>query len=372
MKKLDASFFNNHKTITNLSNSFLSHYGLNPFHAPIEEVLNAIKGRRKIAVFLFDGLGKAILEAYPKEARYILEHSFLDIYSTNPATTVASTTSFLTAKTPIETGYLGWTVQFKDYSFPIEAFSNRNALTGEEVASFNLMEKRCPTKKIDVLLREKGIKASCLFPFPIAKNGPRNFEDIYLEASSFFNDGGEFLYIYVPEPDHTLHEEGVISKKVASLIIEENALIEHFVNRHPDVLVFSLSDHGMVDIEYQDIAKEKDIVESLAKPISLEGRTTSFFIKEDKKEIFQKAFLKRFPNFTLLTKEEVIQSKYFGEGEASSYSLDFIGDFVSISLGNDFLFDSRYKRDNLYFKGHHAGGKKEEREILLSLYNRNY
>ena len=48
--------------IVNLSNSFLKRFGVEPFHPTIKKIDDLIKDKKKILVFLFDGMGKTSLK----------------------------------------------------------------------------------------------------------------------------------------------------------------------------------------------------------------------------------------------------------------------------------------------------------------------
>ncbi len=361
---LDESLFDFENNLVNVSNAILKHYGCPSFHRPHQGISSLLKGHSKIAVFLFDGLGESVLLAHKRAAKPFLSRSLFPLYSVNPATTVAATTAFLTGKYPIETGYLGWSLYFDEWDFPVDVFPNENSLTGEKLVLDNYMEKVSPIKKLDVLLKENGVSARLLFPFPIDRNGPKTLEEEFLEADAFFRKGGEFLYFYSPEPDHTLHEEGLPSKNVSRFIEKTARLLRQFASRNPDVLTLSLSDHGMTNVICRDLAAYPDLVDCLQKPLTFEGRTVNFFLKKEKSDDFEKAFRKRFESFVLLKREEILSSHYFGLGEPSKKALSFLGDFVALSKEDDFLGNSLDK-PNRIIKGHHAGIRPEERKILL-------
>lgn len=364
MKNLDESLFDFDHNLVNVSNAILSHYGVAAFHRPHEGLLSCLKGHRKVAVFLFDGLGKEVLLTHKKASKDFLARGLFPVLSVNPATTVAATTSFLTGKYPIETGYLGWSLYFDDLGFPIDVFPNINSLTKEKLRTKDYMNKRCPTKKLDVLLEEKGVKTKLLFPYPIDERGPKTLEEEFQAANVFYKEGGEFLYFYSPEPDHTLHEEGFPSKNVSKFIKRITKLLLKFSKENPDVLILSLADHGMTNVMMRDLAAYPDLLECLRRPLTFEGRTVNFFIKEDKKEYFEDVFQKRFNTSTLLKREEILSSHYFGLGEPSKMSLSFLGDYIALSRSNETLENSSDKKIDRV-KGHHAGICPEEREILL-------
>jgi len=158
MEKLDPSFYDKQTTLVNFASSLLAHYGVTPFHPSIPAVDELLKNHQKVAVFLFDGAGEWVLKRWPHQDKYMREHGLLTIHSVNPATTVACTTALLTGRYPIETGWLGWSLQFDSLGFPVDVFPNRNSLTGEALSGGNIMEKTCPVDKLDVLIQKAGIK----------------------------------------------------------------------------------------------------------------------------------------------------------------------------------------------------------------------
>lgn len=367
--ELDETLFDHEHTIVNLSNAILAHYGVKPFHKPLDEALSLFEGHRKIAVFLFDALGEVTLNTYKKQSAEFLKNAKFTIYSTNPATTVASTTAFLTAKFPIETGYLGWSLYFDELGYPVEVFPNTNAITGEEVGEDNYMEKVCPTTKIDKLLTDNGVDARLFFPSPIDENGPKTLKGSFKAASSFFDNGGEFAYIYHPEPDHSLHKEGLGGRHPKKIIAKAAKYLKRFAKEHPDVLVISIADHGMANVIMRDISAFPILYSYISKPISIEGRTTSISIKEGKEKEFEEEFNKRFPNILLLKRESVLEKGYFGEGEINPKCLEFIGDYVALSNGPDLLVDSKTTYSMKVHKGHHAGILPSERRIVVASWN---
>lgn len=371
MKKLDPSFYDNKTNLVNLSNSILKHFGVEPFHPSIPEVDEVLKGHDKVLVFLFDGAGEAILNRWKWQTRFMREHKLMTIHSVNPATTVACTTAFLTGRYPIETGWLGWSLYFKELGYPVDVFTNENSLTGEVLPGENIMAKKCPIKYIHTILNEHGVKATCLLRKPLWDGlGPDNLEECITKTEDAFKSGSKFVYTYWTEPDKFIHEYGVDHKIIKKNMSDINKTIKEFVKRNPDVLVLSIADHGLINVQYRDLVAFKEIDECLDKPISLEGRTPNFFIKKGYEEQFVAAMSKRMPDLFLMSKQEAIDSHYFGEGTPSEASLEFLGDYIGVSLNKDVINDTRLNNNITVHEGHHAGGTVEEREVLLAAYNR--
>jgi len=369
MEKLDPSYFDWSKSLVSLSNAILAHYGHKTFHEPLKEALDLLKGHRKVAVFLFDALGRDVIDAHLKEAHILKEHAALEVTSTNPPTTVAATTAFLTGKCPIETAYLGWAPYFEEKGFAVEVFPNTRKDTKEKLPGPNLLASLSPQKRLDDLLKEAGVKARLVFPEPIDPEGPETPEGEYLLASRFFDEGGEFAYTYFPEPDKTLHEEGVGSKKVGKAIKRLLRGLSKFVSAHPDVLVLTLADHGMINVTNRDLAAYPELVDCLRRPLSLEGRTASLCFKEGRAEEFLTRFGECFPSFVLIKGEDAVERGFFGQGSPHPLAPSMIGDYLALAVKEDLLVNSLDGPVHP-FKGHHAGGTPAERYITVAAFNR--
>jgi hypothetical protein len=371
-KQLDPTLFDKKTTLVNFASSLLQHYGVTPFHSTIPEVDQALEGHKKVVVFLFDGASEYNLNLYPHQTAFMRDHKLVTIHSVNPATTVACTSSFLSGKFPIETGYLGWSLYFKEKGLSIDVFPNRETVSEKKLEGPNLMETTCPYDNLAKLMSAKGVKAACQFMAPLYDGtGPKNLKEVGSKAGAFFDQGGEFLYSYWGCPDSLLHKYGVKSWHIRHNLRSINKTVKKFCQKHPDVLVFTMADHGLIDVQYRDLAAFPEIEECLLRPYSIEGRTPTFWVKGDKHQQFEQAFAKAFGDkFYLMSREEVLEKGYFGEGTPNSHSLDFIGDYLAVALDKDILCDSSVKSPVKVHKGHHAGGTKEEREVLLGCYNR--
>lgn len=373
-KKEEHKNFNHRPDLVNLSNSFLKHFGCQSYHDSIPELDKILKGKEKIAVFLFDGLGQHLLDNHKEAGSFILEHKFMSIYSVNPPTTCAATTSFLTGKYPIETGWIGWAPYQSDVGYCVELFPRTNYATREKVPAPWDSEIKYPVKRLSRILRENGFKAEDHLIGDIAfiDEKPKSAPDLKTRmemASEFFKNGGNFLYSYDTQPDGMIHKQGVKSINVDNYIGEINENLKKFVTENPDVLVISIADHGLIDVENVDLANYPEIRECMKLPIANEGRCVCFYLKDGFEEKFVSLFKKEFPDFDLLSKKEIIDSKYFGEGKPHPLVFDEIGDYVAIATSTRHIWDSIYTPTITPKLAHHAGGTKEEKEICLAIYN---
>ena len=354
----------------NISSSILAHYGVKPFHPTNPYLDSVLKGHQKVCLILLDGSGSAILNAHPKEARLLLDHKISTFFAVNPATTVASTTALLTDRYPLETGFLGWALPFKEYEEKnITVFPNRFQKTGEEVPEPRLMWKKCPITTIDEILNEAGHKAFLDMPIHTKADGYHSWKEAYQKADAFFSDRGEFLYLYITEPDHKIHHKGVKSGSVGRLIRKLAKMVDDFAKKHPDILVLAIADHGLIDIEEKDINDHPALKKMLARDFSIEGRTPSFKVKEGMKEAFEKEFAASFGNdFILYPASKILEINHFGCGKMNPEIPQFIGDYVAVSKSDALLVD-KTSESYFPFKAHHAGESYEERAVNLAAWN---
>ena len=368
---IEKNLLNRDNTLVNFSSSILKHFGVDPFHSTIKEVDEALKGHKKVAVFLFDGASEYNLRLYPRTNRFILAHKLKTIYSVNPATTVACTTAFLSAKFPIETGWLGWSLNFPTLG-PIDVFTGKSSYSDKRYNPSPINEF-APYTNIGKILTSHGVNAKIAFEYPVENlDGPKNYREALRKYGDFFQkENGEFLYGYFKNPDHTIHGAGVKSFKTHWQFSKIAWFVKRFVKRNPDVIVFTFADHGLIDVTYDDVSAHKDLEDCLSAPISLDCRIPTFFVKEGRKEEFVTLFNRYFGNdYLLVSKEDAISLNYFGEGVPSKASLTFLGDYIGVAKGKVAMKEYFGKIDPHPCLAHHSGASKEEREVLLAVYNR--
>lgn len=372
LSKIPQHALDKKNDLVHFSNSILHHYGHKGFHEGIPEVESLLEGRRKICVFLLDGLGEEVLKMYKGLGKKLLNNKFMTIQSTNPPTTAAATIAFLTGKYPVETGRLGWSSYIPDLGYPINVFTNVNSLNEQPLSEPDVIGSYCPITGIDVLLREVGVNAKLLYENGIGgAEGPKTIEEMGAQAAKFFDEGGEFLYAYWTNPDGLLHHYGFENHKVKKCIKDLIKMVEGFAKSHPDVLTFCMADHGHTSVIYRDIGKIPAFASLLARPISIEPRCVSFAIKPGKKEEFERVFEEYFgKQFILVSAKEALEANFFGEGEMHYLVPSFIGDYLAIATGEDCIADSKmYERIHV-LETQHAGITPQELNINLAVYNK--
>ncbi len=361
---------NNYKEcLTNLACSIRKYFNLEQKHNTIDYIDKIIEEYKpkNIVTILCDGMGSNIMDRTLTKDDFLVKNRIKSITTVFPATTVAATTSILTGLNPVETGMLGWDSYYKDLDLVITTFLNSKKEDKEhkplkEAEEYN--KKHMIRKTISEEINEKKeYQGYDLFPF--GDNHYKDLDDLYNKIEELCNkEGKKYIYAYIDEPDHTMHELGNDTKEVEEIIKNINKRVEELSNKLEDTIIFVIADHGHINVENIFIKDYKDIEDCLLRNTSMEPRAVNFFIKEDKKELFVNLFNKYFGNdFNLYTKEEIINSKLFGDGEENKIFRDELGDFIAIGKTNKTLL---YEGSEV-LKSQHAGYTDDEIYIPLTL-----
>lgn len=351
-------------TLVNLASTVLEHFGATPSHPSIQGISSSLKGAKKVAVILLDGLGYYVRQAHSEAAKLLIESEIATISSVNPATTVAATTAFLSGLYPKENGWLGWVSAFPDGNYL--SFTGKNAATD----SFDEAKHELPPyESIVEKIARAGHGASFVFPEVVGTGGPKDFDGELALIRKLFDEGNEFLYVYWTEPDHEIHDYGVESPLVDEVIGSLTEKLATFVETLKEgEAALVIADHGLIDIQEVDMAEHPDLLALTSRGFSIEGRAASIFVKEGKEEEFAALFQKHYPNIDLYSHEEAVASDFFGPGKPHATFDSLIGTFLAVPRGNELLIDRFHYPNGGGFKGHHAGQSKEEKTIGVSLF----
>lgn len=320
---------------------------------------------KNVVTILLDGMGSNIMDRMLDSNSFLIKNRVKSITTVFPATTVAATTSMMIGLNPVETGMLGWDMYYKDLDKIITVFKNSEKDDPEskeldEAKEYN--KKNMIRKSICEDINDDGkYRGYSLFPFGA---------DCYEDINDMFNrieklcleDGIKYIYAYHDEPDHTMHEIGCDKREIKDIINNLNNKIEELSNKLSDTVIFVVADHGHINIDNIFISDYSDIEECLLRNTSIEPRAVNFFIKYDKREEFVKLFNKYFSvDFDLYSKDEIIDSKLFGDGAENSIFKDALGDYLAIGKTNKALLYT----GNSVLKSQHAGYTNDE--ILVPL-----
>lgn len=364
MLKNQIIFPDYNNSILNFSCSILNHFGAKVHHNTLPQVDKILeKNYKNVVVILLDGLGINILEKHLKPNDFLRKHFLCEYSSVFPPTTTASTTTMMSGLSPIEHGWLGWDVYFEQEDKIVTCFKNTLAGTTTPAAEYNIAYKYLPYKNLEQIINQtQNADAKILFPWIIEK--PFDLDCWINEIQNHCNKNQRtFTYAYWEQPDGFLHAEGSDSQNVHNIIEELNKKIESLCADLTDTVVFITADHGHIDIQ-MDYFEENypDFAKMLVRPVSIEQRGISFYVKDEFIPVFKERFLKLFgSDYLIFSKEEVFQNKLFGSGVPNK-NLTGIGDFIAPAIGTRTMF---WNKKFPQFKSHHAGLTSQEMKIPL-------
>lgn len=355
---------NYEKSIVNVSNVLLAHYGITPFHTPLEELKPYLEGKNHIMLILLDGMGMNILKNLD-ENTLLRKQVKMAITSVYPPTTVAATTSVLSGLTPYEHGHIGWTQYNRFEDCHTIVFQNRDFYDENHVIKSDFAKTHLAYETILQKIKQKNpsLYVKKLFPdFEI--DGYASFKSMVDELIHISTLKASFTYSYWIEPDYTIHNSGIHDQKVKLQLEILNQEIDRLYQNVPEnSLILVIADHGLVDVEGIPLHHHK-ILDLLDKKPSLEPRSTAFFVKPHNQKAFEACFHTEFGSkFTLMTKQALLESGRLGSGIKHPLLEDFIGDYIAISEG-PYMFNIK---ENSPFKAHHAGGHPDELWVPLIL-----
>ena len=254
----------------------------------------------------------------------------------------------------------------------------KDSLTGAKIDVFDTVVNYEPIfEKIE---KASGVPAYEVTPGYSAKRCKRslkadNIDELTEHVNMLCKNPDEkFIFAYCDEPDHSFHKYGTDSDEVKSLMCSIQNKIEQMTeNFVDDTLLIISADHGHLNIEnvYSTI-DYPELWECMYMPASLESRTITFWIKENKKKIFEEFFHKTFKDeFLLLTKEEFLEQGFLGSGKKHPKIDDFLGNYVAISVDSSMIRLETFLADGKPVKkSTHCGLTENEMEVPLIVFSK--
>lgn len=329
--------------IANLPNSILKKLGV-PTNGDTLPLLDKYlkKDYKNIVVILLDGMGKAILERHLK-ADGIFRSHLAGIYSsTFCSTTVAATTSMMSGLQPCEHAWLGWDCYYPEINENVTVFLNRIQGTERQAADYNVAWTLTPYESVTNKIKKTGKDAHIIAPFLDHKIDRfekicKRIKKICKSESKLPKGAGSprYIYAYWNQPDGLLHTYGCGSTEAHDCILDLEKQVSKLVAELDDSLVVVTADHGHIDTDFVYIYDYPELYDCLVRKPSLEPRVLNLFIKDGKKDFFEKEFNRLFgEKFILMPTEEVIAKNLMGTGKHHKMFRSMLGDYLALAVSN--------------------------------------
>ena len=338
--------------------------GLSYDYRPDDKIYNWLSegGFNQLFVVLIDGMGTKILHEHLDDDSLFLSNVISEVNSVFPPTTAAATTSFLTCKSPRQTGWLAWDQYFKEVDDVVMTFVGRGMFSFIDHGSdfgFN-------TLPVEYIFEKMGDRAKAFYPFwgkynPV--NGFKELMDNMVETSK--DDSIKFAYFYDDAVDTLMHKQGPEYKGVEKLIAKRQRRLLLALDKMPKTTaVLVLADHGQIKANPLSIDKDEKFRSYLVGDPALDSRIWSVRIKKGKKEEFESYVNDKYLDvLDIYDSNDVAKSSLFGPvgmGDHDRFE-EFLGDFILICKDNyNFTWDGLG-----VLKGVHSGPCDAEAKISV-------
>lgn len=370
-------FPNYEHCILNTINSILKYYNVDTKYKGLPELDEKLKHNYKnIVLILLDGMGEHVLKNISSDG-FFVNNELTKVTSVCPSTTTAAITTYYSGKPPIETGWIAMSQYFKEYGRALEMLRRVDSYTHEPIKNFSKdvfdLIKYVPIYD-QIEEASPDVKAYEINPGFCDSRSKRNLNADSIGVmcdyikSICYNQDQNFIFAYSDKPDTILHKYGCNSNEAKEFVLDAQKHIEKLCEelKESDTLVIVTADHGHKDIEkVYNIVDMDEIQDCIIMPPSLESRAVTFWVKEDKKEKFEKYFENNLKDeFLLFTKEEFLKKNFLGFGEKHPKIDDFLGNYIAMSIGGAILkLGTNISKPKADKKSTHCGFTKNEMEV---------
>lgn len=370
------------RSILSTVSSLMRHYGLRSAYPALPELDALLSKRPKhVALVIIDGAGVKPMEASLPAGSFLRSGIRAQVTSVFPSTTTAACSAYYNGLSPLEHGWLGWQLYFKEYASDIAIFRNRTYYTEREVAGPEVGPALMPFETIIEKIRSAypSVKTFTQYAFPnYAEKGAHvnirisDFQGLCANLKKICaGDSETFSISYWGEPDYTMHRYGAGSAQATAKFREINAGLESLYQALSDTLLIVTADHGMINSEGIDITSMPDLMECLVMPPMIEARAAAFYVKSHKRADFERIFSERLGEyFTLMNRDEVYSSGIFGKGVPNPKFDDLIGDYIACATGKKHILYSIPGYSTSPFVGLHAGLTEDEMLVPVIAYRK--
>ena len=357
--------------ILSVISSVLHHYGIQSDQKTDELTdLYLAKQFKNVVLFVCDGMGVNILEKTLSTSGFLRQHCQKSLTTVFPSSTVPATTSIYSGLSPISHAWMGWAGYVAEEDKILDLFTGNDTYTGEasKIKSFSDVN---PYTHIATRIAQncENVKTSIILPHKIAHNGIKTLHKLTTEIlDKTRQEGRQFVVAYWPDPDHTEHYFGPDSAEAITQLRVINRRIKRLAQLAKDTLFIVMADHGLIQINQNiDVKDCGEMVSCFYRPMGLEVRCCSVYVKPEKKDLFEQEFQKYLAeDFLLISREEALKSNLFGFGNKHERIDEMLGEYLIVAISDKVLFQE-YEDGLSYprFKGMHGGITQEEMLVPL-------
>lgn len=359
------------ESIVSVVNSIQKYFKLKENHPTLKYLDDYIlkNSPKNIVLVLFDGLGYNILKRNKDICPFLNKHLKRSVSSVFPTTTMAARTSIESGLNPVEHGWMGWDMYFKEFDKVITLTRNVIKGTKEKPASYHVAKTLLKYESIvEKINKMDDCYAEKLTIYSNHPNESLNKLTRKIKKVTKKNKR-TYTYVYYNEPDHVMHKTGTDSLETKDYLKKIDKWFYKLCTKLKDTVVIAIADHGHINTSYITLSDYPNIAEMLDGDISIDNRACSFRVKKEYKKTFAhelKRVLK--DDFIIMSKEEVIKNKLYGTGKENKYFKDGLGEFFAIAVSNKSI---RYDESVHMHKSGHSGITEEEMIVPLIIYNKD-
>ncbi len=352
------------KSLYNLSQSILEYFGDTPSGKTLDFQLPVNDG---LVLFLFDALGISTLEsAGAKNDRE-------EITSVFPSTTATVLTTLFTGKKPCEHGVLGFQTFIREMGGIVNMLGLSHPSGPQLPTSYERLVG--PGERLGRKLSKIGVSSVAILPRSVSNTPMSNYDDDGFSSVIPYYDFWDlrllvqkqlskkerkFVYVYVPYIDTLSHHYGPYSQETALAVRDLLGFFEE-VSSNSGYTVLGTADHGQVEVD-PALLPPAELMSLLELPPF--GDSRAMFLKTRKTQEVMDYLSKNFPDFLVMTKEEVLKEGLIG-CERTQFE-ERLGDLLVLPQSRRLLIYS-YTENNesINYRGHHGGLSPEEMRVPL-------
>ena len=303
----------------NITSTIAEYLGCKNDKPIINELMDELKKNYKNIVFIcFDGLGINPININLDDDTILKNNIKMSLTSTFPSTTTNATNSLMCNLYPLEHGWFGWSLYYKNINKNVNIFLDTESLNNEKLV---INDKPIKIEEYYFDNTNTDYNINTIFPKYVKVKNQKN-NHIYETIDDFFNNintilnknDKQFIYAYLNEPDTSMHEYGVTSNEAKKLINKINDNVETLSKNTKDTIFIITADHGQIDVEgYVDFYHDEKLMSMLKIYPYLDARAVSFLVKEEYKKEFEEYFNSKYKDdFILYKTKELVELGVFG------------------------------------------------------------